>query len=159
MENCASIILLGDGGAKRALLAHFCSGVGHRSILPTIQFLLCLKRKRSTMDGYDWTAYYMSKNPRTIIFRKFSMLSIKNLLYLQAEVTRLEKELAEVECLDAHSEGCGNFRYCWWELHRQLHPGDEQWNKVLEIRVKLEEYCKSRLLYSSLRIHILPTLD
>ena len=82
------------------------------------------------------------------------MLSIKNLLYLQAEVTRLEKELAEVECLDAHSEGCGNFRYCWWELHRQLDPRDSQWNKVLEIRVKLEEYSKFGLSYSSLRIRI-----
>ena len=111
------------------------------------------------MDGYDWMAYFMSKNPRTIIFRKFTMLGIKNLLYLQAEMARREEELAEIARQDGQSEEYRNSKYCWWELHRQLDPGDKQWNKVLEIRVKLEEYCKSRPLYSSLRIHILPTLD
>jgi hypothetical protein len=43
--------------------------------------------------GYDTLASLMSQAPEIAIFRRFSALNARNLLYFQAELTVLEKQL------------------------------------------------------------------
>ncbi|KAK9769780.1 putative DUF6594 domain-containing protein [Seiridium cardinale] len=65
-----------------------------------------------------------------------------NLLYLQAELTQLETDLEGLAERDAGISDRQDYSRDWWALSHQ--DGDEadmeQWNKVLEIRVKLEQY-------------------
>jgi hypothetical protein len=111
------------------------------------------------MNGYDFAAFFMSENPRTMIVRRFSKLALKNLLYRQMELEKLEQELAEIASYDGQSEETSNFQYSWEELHQAQSPYEDQWKKFLEARGKLEEYCKSAPSSISVTLPILLTLD
>lgn len=54
--------------------------------------------------GYPRIATRMSLLPETAIFRRFSALAARNLLYYQNELSELETELKELERADAASE-------------------------------------------------------
>ena len=98
----------------------------------------------SAREGYEKLADFMSAYPENAIFRTFRALNIQNLLYLQAEITRLEKELQEIATEDRQvREGARPlYHRSWWELSQPSHEkhGNLQWPKVLEIRNKLEKY-------------------
>jgi hypothetical protein len=47
------------------------------------------------VQGYPMLAAYMGLTPETNIFRRFSILNARNLLYLQAELTNLEEALSK----------------------------------------------------------------
>ena len=55
------------------------------------------------MTPYSGPAALMATYPETIILRTFSELNKKNLLYYQAEVVSLERELQEIEEEDQRS--------------------------------------------------------
>ncbi|KAE9374805.1 hypothetical protein N431DRAFT_557033 [Stipitochalara longipes BDJ] len=95
------------------------------------------------MEGYAQTALLMHRNSETAIFRQFSTLSIKNLLYLQAELVELEYGLSQLAEQDKRSDHPNAQYYTrdWWYLRHSARDGDAaQWQKVLEIREKLKEY-------------------
>jgi hypothetical protein len=81
-----------------------------------------------------------------LIFRQFKMLASRDLLFLQAELTILEKEFTEICQRDrAKSERENDLYDLSWELlstSKSRDCGGEQWDKALEIRKKLKEYCK-----------------
>lgn len=104
-------------------------------------------------DGYGKLAELMSCHDEFAILRRFRHLNMKNLLYLQAEITQLEEELGELADRDARDPALPFHGRDWWSL---AHGGadadadeDEdaaggqaqaQWAKVLELRGKLAAY-------------------
>jgi hypothetical protein len=57
------------------------------------------------VQGWPRLALYMSKNPHTAAFSQFADLNVKNLLYYQAELTRLRLDLNEMEHEDFYAGG------------------------------------------------------
>jgi hypothetical protein len=95
------------------------------------------------MEGYAGTANFMHLNSETAIFRHFGRLSVQNLLYLQAELVELERDLGHLVDKDKRSghPNCQYYARDWWFLSHSERDGDAaQWEKVLEIRAKLKEY-------------------
>jgi hypothetical protein len=97
------------------------------------------------MEGYSQVADFMSHAGEMAMFRRFGRLNVENLLYLQAELVQLEKELADLakpEQQPCHPNA-PKYRSNWSYLRHSDRDGHgEQWQKILEIRSKLKEYSK-----------------
>lgn len=99
--------------------------------------------------GYPKLAGLMGRLPQLGIFRRFGALNAQNLLYLQAELTKLAFELRQQEKADAQEEKYDRkkFRLNWQVLSESADSDDfeatEQYNLFLKIRPKLKEYSKS----------------
>jgi len=79
------------------------------------------------------------------IFKQFSQLNARNLLYMQAELLCLEQELDVITHVDEHGTdpSTKNFARSVWEMRKPaIRP---QWEKVLEIRGKLKDYSMDSL--------------
>ena len=114
------------------------------------------------MEGYAKVAQLMAIHGETAILRSFASLGFRNVLYLQAELIELE---AEHQALAKADKGSLNpcrtlYDKHWWLLSRsELHGNGEQWQKWLEIRSKLKEFCE---VTSSCLFHLhdlLPFID
>lgn len=94
------------------------------------------------MDGYPRLARLMGSNPALAIFRRYGTLNAQNILYMQAELDQLERELQGIALEDRHSGHAEKERYSreWWRLARAQGGDSLQWNKCLEVRAKLNEY-------------------
>lgn len=96
------------------------------------------------MDGYNRLAALIGTSQNLAIFRRFSILNSKNLLYMQGEIIHLEKELNAIACEDKESDDPekAEFEFCIHTLKgpHKCEDGDDQWCKILEIRQKLKEY-------------------
>src|SRR2546423_9509780 len=96
------------------------------------------------MAGYSKLAALIGKHHDLAIFRRFSVLNSKNLLYMQGELVQLEAELNMIELENRASrdpEKVG-FEYSVTALMgpHQSEDGHERWAKILEIREKLKEH-------------------
>ena len=92
-------------------------------------------------EGYAKVAQLMGEHPEFAIFRRFRALNMQDMLYLQAEITHLEADLRKIENDDVKHGGRKNHSYDWWSMTHGQGEGDtDQWEKVLEIREKLEKY-------------------
>ncbi|KAK8043321.1 hypothetical protein PG993_005751 [Apiospora rasikravindrae] len=98
------------------------------------------------MEGYAKISQLMGCQDTCAIYRRFRRLNSLNLLYLQAELTHLEEELEALAKRDAADPERRFHARDWWSLsqHNDDDEDDEsaaeQWEKVLEIREKLEQY-------------------
>jgi hypothetical protein len=99
------------------------------------------------MEGYARIATLMGRSPELGIFRGFKMLNAQNLLYLQAELTQLEIDLGKLRENDRAAGKLYHQNWYYLSKSKRESGGDAQWQKALEIRVKLEEY--SGLLFPS----------
>ncbi|KAH8422312.1 uncharacterized protein LDX57_000070 [Aspergillus melleus] len=99
------------------------------------------------MKGYSDVATLMAKDPGLSIYRRFAHLNAENLLYLQAELVYLEKDLNEIIKRDEESGAPQreNFPISLWHLKNSSDSEDDglQWQKVLEIRELLDKYNKA----------------
>lgn len=97
-------------------------------------------------DGYGKLADLFGQHQGVAIFRRFSNLGAKNLLHRQAELTHLEAQLQKLVCDDRTSNDPERriYQFSVFELmDSQSNPQkNHQWQKVIEVRRKLEEYCK-----------------
>ena len=95
-----------------------------------------------SLDGYPRLGRLMSASPALAIFRRFGTLNAQNLLYLQAEINELERELQEIAIEDRSSADAETQCYSreWWKLAGAKGRNSLQWKKCLEIRTKLAEY-------------------
>ena len=100
------------------------------------------------MKGYAKLGLLMGEFPEVAILRRFSALSAQNLLYLQAELRQLEVDLRKHAQEDDESSHRDRKDYSLdWIAFQE--SGDEmadegndgrQWETVMAIRNKLEEY-------------------
>ncbi|KAK8046432.1 hypothetical protein PG996_014496 [Apiospora saccharicola] len=92
--------------------------------------------------GYPFLAQFWS-HTQTGMARKFKRLAALNILYLQAELSHLERELERQRRSDLETgrPERGDCDWNWLVLSEPaLHRGSRQWEVVLEIREKLGEY-------------------
>jgi hypothetical protein len=97
------------------------------------------------MDGYARVARFMGNHNEMAAFRGFQVLGFQNLLYQQAELIELETELQALALADKSSDHPSRPLYekHWRLLSRSAGDGNnEQWQKALQIRAKLREYCE-----------------
>jgi hypothetical protein len=111
------------------------------------------------MASYSSLATLMARYPETMIVRTFSELNKKNLLYYQAEIVNLERELHEIEEEDRQSDLplCREYDTKWSSLTQQSKDNNSrivqglpvqhtreglQWEVFLKIRRLLFEYSK-----------------
>jgi hypothetical protein len=95
------------------------------------------------MEGYTKLAKLMAHHGEMGIFRQFKILNFKNLLFLQAELVELERELDQLSAADQAAQHPTRplYQKHWRLLSESEHDGnDEQWRKVLQIRKQLKEY-------------------
>jgi hypothetical protein len=89
------------------------------------------------MQGYHRVAEYMNAHAEVAIFRRFTRLNLLNLLYLQADITRLEQRLFEVVNENTNIETARD----WYELCRSLEDQDQvQLMLTQELQGKLDQY-------------------
>ena len=96
------------------------------------------------MDGYSRLSELIGTHPDLAIFRRFSVLNSRNLIFMQGELTHLEAALETIATEDRKSQDPqrADFEYSISTLmgpHTSAH-GHEQWDKILEIRGKLKDY-------------------
>ncbi|KAA6411901.1 MAG: hypothetical protein FRX48_04051 [Lasallia pustulata] len=108
-----------------------------------------------SMGSYNKLSKFMSSWPEVAIFRRFGALNAQNLLFLQAELVRLEDQLQNIREDDAQSADLEKklSHQSWRSLvlaHEQGDASTSQWQKVLEIRDKLKEYNAALLEYREL---------
>jgi hypothetical protein len=109
-----------------------------------------MAQQQRTPAGYRSLASAMGESPQWAIFKRFGTLNAQNLLYLQAELTSLEKKLLAYIKEDQAAIGDDRDRYDrdWETLKASCDsnppppPGNDsrQWSTFLEIRAKLKEY-------------------
>ena len=92
------------------------------------------------ISGYPKFAGRMELIPEIAIFRRFGALNAQNLLYLQAQLVYLERQLRDCEKAD-NANGHEDYAVDWFWLQRSAEDGDgTQWDLVKEIRKVLKEY-------------------
>lgn len=102
-------------------------------------------------EGYSRLARFMGEYPENAIFRRFGALATEDLLYRQAELYELEDTLRKCQTADKASGHEDRERYglYWYILknssseHAREGNDESQWETVLQIREKLDEYRKS----------------
>lgn len=108
-----------------------------------------MAQQQRSPAGYRSLAAAMGESPQWAIFKRFGTLNAQNLLYLQAELTSLEKKLVQYVKEDQAATGDDRDKYDrdWETLKASCDtdppaPGNDnrQWTTFLEIRAKLKEY-------------------
>lgn len=95
------------------------------------------------IEGYEKVAQLMHYRPELAIVRSFSELNLRNILYLQAELTQLEHELRLTTNADILSnDAVRQYHARHWPLlsDSQNLGNNAQIKKILEVREKLGEY-------------------
>ena len=101
-----------------------------------------------SMGNYPHLAGLMSSYQDVVIFRTFSRLNIRNLIYIQAELAHLETELDEATKRDSHCNESSRRDYAVsWEALRDCAAGGRdstQLRIVIRIRELLEKYSEQK---------------
>lgn len=106
---------------------------------------------KSHLNGYDKAVQRYLEHPRGALVRKFLSLQIKNILYYQAELDHLEKDLND--CIHRAPANASlpqhtiDLQTSWWDLH--ITESSEQWELFKKIRSTLTEYRKYFCVRSS----------
>lgn len=135
------------------LKVRFCSTITgeqswifHQIILTATHCIMSLADPlRHLVVGYPKIAGQMNTQPETAIFRRFGELNAKDLLYRQAELAYLEKQLYKCEMEDSGSTVGAKPYYAisWYWLSHSMADGDaKQLDLVLKIRKCIKEYSR-----------------
>lgn len=112
----------GQGAGPRALEA------GVSSPVPSL---------RHHPGGYPSLASFIGSDKDFFIFRRFSTLSARNLLYLQDELLELETRLRDIDL----KESLRGTQQDLWNLHSRREDSNQARKTLMkEIRIKLQEY-------------------
>jgi hypothetical protein len=106
------------------------------------------------IEGYDKLAAFVAFDKGLSIFRRFSKLNVKNILYLQAEIVNLENELKDIieedkDPADPANQSKKDFPCSVWHLKDSQDEQPIQWKKFIELRALLNEYSKNIISYRS----------
>ena len=100
-----------------------------------------------SQNSYSGLARVMGPYPSMAMFKQFSELNTRNLLYLQAELVDLEQQLKILILLDEKSGDPIRIAHQRDALTLRGSAANKQWEKFLEIREKLKEYSTIWLLF------------
>ena len=100
------------------------------------------------MQGYEKLAALLSSSQGLQLFRQFGALQTKTLLYLQAEISILETQLAAI-MEDQNKANAGDqekvaFLDSWLALKQSdQNPAADsiQYRKVVEMQERVKKYC------------------
>lgn len=96
--------------------------------------------------SYPRLSEFMGLWPEVAIFRRFGALNAQNLLFLQAEIAHLERELQVIREQEEKREDERGLlaQRSWFELSQATEDGEycPQWAVIQDIRSKLSEYSK-----------------
>lgn len=95
------------------------------------------------VEGYPKLACHMGRYAQSAIFRRFGGLNSQNILYMQAELTHLEKRLQKGQGEDAVFAEGNRSKYSrdwYWLKNYAAEENSKQWETVLAIRQKLKDY-------------------
>jgi hypothetical protein len=95
--------------------------------------------------GYPQVATFMGDHPELAMVRRFRGLNARNLLYLQAELVQIEKELLQCERDDANNkvDPYKSYYRLDYKILAEQQLGDTQHDLILKMRAKLKEYSMS----------------
>lgn len=104
---------------------------------------------QSPKNGYERLAAHMGNIPERAIFRRFTALNAKNILYYQAELAWLEERLAEQIEADHQSDDDTRQQYGqWWyklsHSERYSCGSSKQWEIFQNIRRILHDYSQTQ---------------
>ena len=102
-----------------------------------------------TLTGYDSLALLLGRYPELAVFRRFGSLSMKCLLFKQAEITHLEAELDVLSRRNCADPEKSLLAKSWYDFAQSDAPDDElnhQRGKVEEVQRKIQEYRESSTL-------------
>jgi len=104
-------------------------------------------RERPALQGYPKLARFIGEQPGFAIFRRFSELNARNLLYLQAELLDIEEELYETEIDDQRDQDLRQLQFSMRGIHngRAAPEGSKarsRWKLYEDQRKLLKEYSK-----------------
>lgn len=106
--------------------------------------------------GYPQVATLMGEYPEMAMVRRFRGLNARNLLYLQAELVHIEKELLRCEKADANNkeEPMNMFSTNFFFLQKSANQAEnKQWKLIEQMREKLKEYSELSYEDASLERH------
>jgi hypothetical protein len=93
--------------------------------------------------GYPRLAGHMEIFPERAIFRRFGALNCRNLLYLQCELSSIEKQLIQQENADNTDPEKLRYALDYFWLSQSRDDGDaRQLELVMKMRKTLKEYSK-----------------
>ena len=100
-------------------------------------------RGSAGVEGYPKLGSLMGADPPLAIFRRYSALNAQTLLYMQAEINQLERDLQEITEEDFKSSDPERSAFSreWWKLAGATGIDSLQWKRSLDIRAKLDQYC------------------
>lgn len=105
------------------------------------------------VKGHPMLAYFMGNAPLAAHVRRFATLSMRNILYLQAEIQFLEKKLLLAEIRDSRS-GRGkesSYSLNWQDLKDSANSENkEQYELIRDLRRLMEEYEQALLRHREL---------
>ncbi|PWY93056.1 hypothetical protein BO94DRAFT_544105 [Aspergillus sclerotioniger CBS 115572] len=102
------------------------------------------------LDGYDKVASAMALEFGSAIFRRFTKLNLTYLLYLQGELTYIERDLKAIIKESKKSECPEKWSYFFSVAAMKNSEYSAQWEKVLEGRRLLREYNSTLLQLSQM---------
>lgn len=109
------------------------------------------------LSGYDSLALLLGRYPELAVFRKFGKLSMKCLLYKQAEITYLENELdifSRRNCADPEKHLLANSWHCFAQSAVPDEDVCYQREKVEEMQQKIQQYRKWRSQLTDASSHL-----
>lgn len=110
-------------------------------------------RAKGQKEGFANVARWIALDPDndTFLFRKFDELAARNLLYLQAELLAIEKQLDDLDHTDEVSDDLArhDLARTWETLVGESQEGGKEaqlrMDLVLKLREKLKEYREQEL--------------
>ena len=99
------------------------------------------------VSGYPGLAHVVGQNPGYSIFRRFTTLDTKILLYLQAELMQLEHDLSDLEVENSESGENAGLQASVRHLMKAEEGtrGWRQWQLIHEILKKKKQYSQSTI--------------
>jgi hypothetical protein len=96
-------------------------------------------------NGYPGLAEFMGPqfDQGVGFFRQFAEANARNLLYMQAEILCLERELAAEAHMDENGPDSVRQKFARNVFEMRRSGDSRQWAKILEIREKLDAYSTS----------------
>ena len=113
------------------------------------------------MTGYERLSRLIGTYPELAIYRKFSTLCTRLLLYKQAELQHLENELNIISQVDARDPRKSVYAVSWEALNgdSEISGDNLQRQKVMEIDEKMDKYCQpSTVIWDVARLTCRQTL-